>query len=150
VIVRSKLVLASAVAGLVTVPEPARAQVRWPVPVEDPQLFALIEEALSKNPDVTAARQAALAAAQRPAQARSLANPMVSVDYTNDGWSPSLGSMEMTTLAVTASQELPYPGKPLKRVNPSGFSGDSCSTGGCCRSMRAHGCGGMKEESIVF
>ncbi len=38
----------------------------------------------------------------------------------------------------------------LKRVNPNGFSGDSCFTGGCTRPMRANGCGGMKEESIVF
>jgi hypothetical protein len=38
----------------------------------------------------------------------------------------------------------------LKKVNPNGFSGDSCFTGGCTRPMRANGCGGMKEESIVF
>jgi hypothetical protein len=38
----------------------------------------------------------------------------------------------------------------LKQVNPNGFLGDSCFTGGCTRSMRANGCGGMKEESIVF
>ncbi len=89
----------------------ARAQPPWPPPVEDPALAALIEEALSKNPDVAAARQAVLAAKQRPVQARSLANPMVSVTYTNDGWSPSLGSMEDSNLAVMAAQELPYPGK---------------------------------------
>ncbi len=110
-IVRSKLVLAGAVVGVVIVSGTARAQAPWPVPVEDPQLSSLIQEALSKNPDVAAARQAALAAAERPAQARSLANPMVSIDYTNDGWSPSLGSMEMTNLSVMASQDLPYPGK---------------------------------------
>lgn len=90
---------------------PARAQVPWPVPAEDPALTSLIEEALSKNPDVAAARQAATAAGQRPAQARSLPNPMFSVGYTNDGWSPTLGSREMTTLGFMASQELPYPGK---------------------------------------
>lgn len=38
----------------------------------------------------------------------------------------------------------------LKQVNPNGFSGDSCFTGGCTRPMRANGCGGMKEESIAF
>ncbi len=81
------------------------------MPVEDPALASLIEEALSKNPDVAAARQAAEAAGERPAQARSLANPMFSVEYTNDGWSPSLGEMDMTTLAFMASQELPFPGK---------------------------------------
>jgi outer membrane protein TolC len=79
--------------------------------VEDPLLAALIEEALSKNPDVAAARQAAAAAGQRPAQARSLPDPMFSVGYTNDGWAPSLGEMEMTNLAFMASQELPFSGK---------------------------------------
>ena len=38
----------------------------------------------------------------------------------------------------------------LERVNPKGFSGDSCFTGGCTRPMHANGCGGMKEEAIVF
>lgn len=89
----------------------ARAQSPRPMPVDDPVLASLIEEALARNPDIVAARQAALAARQRPAQARSLANPMVSIIYTNDGWSPSLGSMEDSNLAVMASQELPYPGK---------------------------------------
>lgn len=78
---------------------------------EDPVLASLVEEALARNPEVAAARQAAGAAAQRPAQARALPNPSVSVAYTNDGWAPSLGSQDMTTLAFMASQELPYPGK---------------------------------------
>ncbi len=109
--VARKLLVASFVVPLVLGSALARAQVPWPVPVEDLLLASLIDEALAKNPDVAAARQEASAAGQRPAQARSLANPMFSVGYTNDGWSPSLGSMEMTTLGFMASQELPYPGK---------------------------------------
>jgi len=109
--VARKLFLAGLAAQLVLGSVPARAQVAWPVPVEDPALASLIEEALSKNPDVAAARQAAAAAGQRPAQARSLPNPMFSVGYTNDGWSPSLGSMDDSNLAFMASQDLPYPGK---------------------------------------
>jgi outer membrane protein, heavy metal efflux system len=109
--VARKLVVAGVAFQLVVASALARAQATWPVAVEDPALAALIEEALSKNPDVAAARQAAAAAAQRPAQARSLPNPMLSTEYTNDGWSPSLGTQEMTTLGLMASQELPYPGK---------------------------------------
>ena len=109
--VAHKLLVTGVVVQLVLGSTPARAQATWPVPVEDQLLASLIDEALAKNPDVRAARQAQEAAAQRPAQARSLANPMVSVDYTNDGWSPSLGSMPMTTLGFMASQDLPYPGK---------------------------------------
>ena len=109
--VARKPLVAGVALQLVLASAPARAQVGWPPPVEDPVLASLIEEALSKNPDVGAARQAAAAAGQRPAQARSLPNPMFSAGYTNDGWSPSLGSMEDSNLAFMASQELPYPGK---------------------------------------
>ena len=78
---------------------------------EDPLLASLIDEALTKNPDVVAAQEAASAATFRPAQARSLSNPMASTVYTNDGWSPSLGSQSQTTLAFMLSQDLPFPGK---------------------------------------
>jgi hypothetical protein len=35
-------------------------------------------------------------------------------------------------------------------INPDGFSGDSCFTGGCSRSFRDNGCGGMKDGELVF
>jgi outer membrane protein, heavy metal efflux system len=77
----------------------------------DPILGALVEEALSRNPDLLAAREAAVGARLRPDQARALSDPMLSVSYTNDGWSPTLGERDMTTLGVIWSQDLPYPGK---------------------------------------
>jgi outer membrane protein TolC len=80
-------------------------------PPADPLLASLIEEAISKNPDVSAAQEAVTAAQARPVQARSLSNPMASLVYTNDGVSPSLGSKDMTTLAFMGSQDLPFPGK---------------------------------------
>ena len=106
-----KLLVAGVALQLVLVAGSAMAQASWPLPVEDPLLAALIEESLARNPDLAAARQAAIAAGQRPVQARSLPNPMLSVEYTNDGWSPSLGTREMTTLGFMASQEFSYPGK---------------------------------------
>ena len=80
-------------------------------PPEDPLLASLVEEALAKNPDIAAARQSAEAARERPAQGRSLPNPMASLVYTNDGATPSLGTQEMTTLAFMGSQDIPFPGK---------------------------------------
>lgn len=77
----------------------------------DPVLVALVAEALERNPELRAAEAALAAARARPAQERSLPDPMLSVGYTNDGWSPSLGSRIMTRLALMWSQELPYPGK---------------------------------------
>lgn len=35
-------------------------------------------------------------------------------------------------------------------VNPNGFSGDVCQTGGCSRSFAQNGCGGMDDRAIVF
>ena len=106
---RSLLVSALLVEGLLVAP--VRAQASGTDATQDPFLDSLVEEALSKNPDVAAVQEAATAAGFRPAQARSLANPMASVNYTNDGWAPSLGSRDMTTLAFMWSQDLPFPGK---------------------------------------
>jgi cobalt-zinc-cadmium efflux system outer membrane protein len=71
---------------------------------------ALVEEALKANPDVLAAEQVVEAARHRPAQATALPDPMISTVYTNEGWSPSLGEMPDSNLAVMASQELPPAG----------------------------------------
>ena len=35
-------------------------------------------------------------------------------------------------------------------VNPGGFSGDSCDTGGCNRPFAQNGCGGMDDRALVF
>ncbi len=35
-------------------------------------------------------------------------------------------------------------------VNPDGFTGDACFTGGCGRSFARNGCGGMREDHLVF
>ena len=35
-------------------------------------------------------------------------------------------------------------------VNPNGFSGDSCNTGGCNRPFAQNGCGGMDDRALVF
>lgn len=35
-------------------------------------------------------------------------------------------------------------------INPEGFSGDVCYTGGCNRAFRDNGCGGMNDQDIVF
>ncbi|HXK10145.1 MAG TPA: TolC family protein [Vicinamibacteria bacterium] len=78
---------------------------------EDPLLRALVDEALVRNPDLLAAQEGLSAARERAAQAGTLPDPNLSVAYTNDGWPPSLGTREMTTLAFVASQDLPWFGK---------------------------------------
>ncbi|HET9316073.1 MAG TPA: TolC family protein, partial [Vicinamibacteria bacterium] len=95
-------------AGSLAVAVPAWCQ---PPVSEDPLLSGLVQEALAANPDLRAAEAALRAARERPAQAGALADPVVSVVYTNEGWSPSLGSAPDTNLAIMVSQDLPFPGK---------------------------------------
>lgn len=106
------VVLATAVSALV-LPGAAKAQ----GPAQDAVLETLVLEALENNPDLRAAKEAALAARQRPAQVSALSDPVLSVSYTNEGWSPSLGTMPDTNLAVMASQDLPFPGKRRLRAD---------------------------------
>jgi cobalt-zinc-cadmium efflux system outer membrane protein len=80
-------------------------------PVDPPTLEALVAEALAQNPDVRALQEAVAASHARPEKARALPDPMVSALFVNDGWSPSLGERDMTTLGFMASQTLPWPGK---------------------------------------
>ena len=35
-------------------------------------------------------------------------------------------------------------------INPDGFTGDACFTGGCSRAFAKNGCGGMEEGQLVF
>jgi hypothetical protein len=38
----------------------------------------------------------------------------------------------------------------IRFVNPEGFSGDACFTGGCSRPFAENGCGGMNENDVQF
>ena len=71
----------------------------------------LVAEALAKNPDLVAAKHGAAAARARVSPAGTLPDPMVTVNYENDGVSPSLGVESMTRLQFMAQQAIPFPGK---------------------------------------
>ena len=72
---------------------------------------ALVAEALARNPDLAASREEAAAARARVSPAGALPDPMVTVSYENDGWSPSLGSEAQSRLQFMAQQAIPFPGK---------------------------------------
>ena len=82
-----------------------------PAEGESPLEAALVEEALERNPDVLAAGAMVEEAQARPAQVTALPEPTVSVLYTNEGWAPTLGTNEFTTLGFLWTQELPGKGK---------------------------------------
>jgi outer membrane protein TolC len=77
-------------------------------------IHELIAEATLRNPEILAAQKKYEAAAQRPAQERSLPDPMLSFGWNSNG-NPlpgaGLGTWPTANIGVMASQELPYPGK---------------------------------------
>ena len=77
-------------------------------------LSDVIAEALAKNPEIAAAQKGYDAARERPAQERSLPDPMISAGWNASG-NPlpgaGLGTEPTANLGVMVSQELPYPGK---------------------------------------
>jgi outer membrane protein, heavy metal efflux system len=98
-----------------------------PAAAEDPALANLVQEALATNPGLLEAKEAVTAARARPAQARALPDPTLSFNYTNDGWSPTLGEREMANLAVMASQVLTWPGKRRLRGSVSALEADQAA-----------------------
>jgi outer membrane protein, heavy metal efflux system len=86
---------------------PAQTQTRLP-------LADVVAEALARNPEISAAERRHDAARQRPAQERSLPDPMFSAGYNASG-NPlpgaGLGTEPIANIGVMVSQELPYPGK---------------------------------------
>src|SRR5215471_5460814 len=78
------------------------------------QLNDLVAEAVAKNPEIVAAQRRYDAARQRPAQEKSLPDPMLSAGYNASG-NPlpgaGLGTEPTANIGFMVSQELPYPGK---------------------------------------
>lgn len=99
------LVVLTLTAAAQTTGQPARAA------LADPQLDALVAEALTNAPETAAAQASVEAAQQRIVPARTLADPFVSTTYQNDGRSFSLGNAEGSFLGLMASQSIPWPGK---------------------------------------
>ena len=75
-------------------------------------LAALLKEAESNSPRLRAAAARWEAAGHLPSQTAAPPDPEVSLAYTNDGVSSfTLGESDMSVLALTWTQEVPYPGK---------------------------------------
>jgi outer membrane protein TolC len=75
---------------------------------------ALVTDALRDNPEILAAQKKYEAARQRPAQERSLPDPMFSLGWNSSG-NPlpgaGLGTEPIANVGAMVSQEIPYPGK---------------------------------------
>ncbi len=85
-------------------------------------LSDLIQEALVRNPEIAAARKQWEAASQRIAQARTLDDPTLSVQWWNTPESFNLGRSENTIVGL--SQNFPFPGKLALKKDVAGRSAD--------------------------
>lgn len=78
----------------------------------DPQLAALLSEAVANNPELAAARSERDAARQRIAPAGTFEDPMLELGVINAPIDPlSLRREDMTMKMLGLSQKLPFPGK---------------------------------------
>jgi outer membrane protein, heavy metal efflux system len=116
--------LCNAPDGAAAVPEGtapgSSAEAAAPLPPAD--LVALLEEAEAGSPSLRAAQARLEAAGHLPSQSEAAPNPEVSLAYTNEGWSSfTLGETEMSILALTWTQELPYRGKLKKAGEVASF-----------------------------
>jgi outer membrane protein TolC len=78
------------------------------------RLGPLMEEALARNPEILAARKRVEAARQKPAQASSLADPVLSVGYSSSGGplpGQGLGAEPTSNIGFIVTQQIPAPGK---------------------------------------
>lgn len=74
----------------------------------------LLSEALKNNSEIMAAQKRYEASKQRPSQASSLPDPMVSPGYNASGYpwpGAGLGRDVTSNIGIMVSQEVPYPGK---------------------------------------
>jgi cobalt-zinc-cadmium efflux system outer membrane protein len=91
-------------------------------------LADIVAEALTTNPEIVAAQKRYEAALQRPAQERSLPDPMVSAGYSANGrpWpGAGLGTEPTSNVGFMVSQEVPYPGKRDLRASIASREADS-------------------------
>jgi cobalt-zinc-cadmium efflux system outer membrane protein len=97
----------SAVLLLIVSALPAAAQ-----NAADPQLAALLAEAMQNNPDLQAARREVLAARSKVSPAGALEDPMLEAGVLNyPVQSRSFKTEDMTMKMIGLTQRLPYPGK---------------------------------------
>ena len=102
-----RVLCASALTWLGLLPAAAQAQPRV-------ALADLVAEALQKNPEIAAAQKRYEAARERPAQERSMPDPMASAGWSSSGrpWpGAGLGTEPTENVGFMVSQQVPYPGK---------------------------------------
>jgi outer membrane protein TolC len=87
-----------------------------------------VAEAVAASPEIRSATEGLQAARSRPAQVRSLPDPMLSAGYSANGrpWpGAGLGQEPTSNIGFMVSQELPYPGKRALRAAIAGREADA-------------------------
>lgn len=88
------------------------AMISGPASADEIRLQDLIDEAMSKSPEVLASGYRAEASKFRIPQAKSLPDPMFMFGYQNEGWKQyTFGESLMSQWMFQGSQMFPFPGK---------------------------------------
>lgn len=90
-----------------------------PAPLaSDPQVSALVAEALASSPEIGRAEAAARAEGARAPQVGSLPDPTLTLGIQNDGFNGiQIGTMETSYWQVMLTQPIPWPGKLSARAS---------------------------------
>jgi outer membrane protein TolC len=76
------------------------------------ELRSLLDRARAENPEILAAQARLEGSLERPIQERTLPDPTIGVRYHNETFSDfTIGEREMSFAALSAEQEVPFPGK---------------------------------------
>ncbi len=105
-------------------------------------------ESIALSPEQEAVRVAALEPLPAPCCSEfSAATCCCTCNLSRATW--GLSKHLITTLGYGAEQVRQTVQRFHLAVNPNGFPGDTCSTGGCGRPMHAAGCGGMGPAHLA-
>lgn len=111
--------------------------------------FIAYDDSIQLTPEQEAIRVEALSAIPAPCCSQySAATCCCPCNMAKAVW--GLSKYLITEKAADAAQVRQAAKDWFGFINPKGFSGDACFTGGCGRAFHANGCGGMSKDHPVF
>jgi hypothetical protein len=124
---------------------PAREESAKPIPTEELiRLYRTIE----LTPDQEAIRQRALGPLRAPCcKEFSAATCCCECNMSRAAW--GLAKHLIVEKGKGAEEVRSQVEQWYKSINPAGFSGTACSTGGCAKPFAKDGCGGMNPDLLI-
>lgn len=124
-----------------------------PVPFTDIEAqsveFIALEQSIELTSEQEAIKKAALTALPAPCCSNNTAYTCCCpCNMSRSIW--GLSNLLITKHGYDAEQVRGKVEEWITRINPDGFSGDTCYTGGCGRPFEKNGCGGMNPRHVIW